>query len=79
MSKRVANPGIEAQDGFDTDAVRVWPEKVGPFVGPVVGVFGSFEQRIDQGDAFLGVGVLKEIASFIAGGLSTDDVDVGAA
>ena len=79
LSERLADPGIEAQDGFDTDAVGVWPEQVGPFVGPIVGVFGSFEQRIDQGDAFLGVGVLKEIASLIAVGLPTDDINKGAA
>ena len=47
LSERIANPGVEAQDGFDTYAIGVRPQQIGPFVSPIVCVLGSFQERID--------------------------------
>ena len=38
---------IEVEDRFDPDSIRIGAQKVCPFVGPVVRVFGPLEQLVE--------------------------------
>ena len=65
-------PEIDGELGLDA-------QEVAPLHGPVVGELGAFEQAVDEGSAFGGVGVCEELRRFLRGGQGADDVEVGAA
>ena len=66
-AERVADPAVEVQDGLDPHAVGVRAEQVDPLVGPVVGVFGSIEQAIDQPRPLAGRRVGEELTRTSSG------------
>ena len=65
-------PEIDGELGLDA-------QQVAPLHGPIVGELGAFEEAIDEGGAFGGVGVGEELRSFLRGGQGADDIEEGAA
>ena len=69
---RGVGPEVDGELGLDA-------QQVAPLHGPVVGELGAFEQAVDEGGAFVGVGVGEELRGFLGGGQRADDVEEGAA
>ena len=52
-------------------------EQVGPFVGPVVDVFGSSEQSFDQSSPSVGIGVAEKGPCFVGRGEHAERIESG--
>lgn len=57
----------------------LYPEEVGPFVGPVAGELFALEQGVNEGRALGRARIGEKVASFLGGGEGADGIEEGAA
>jgi hypothetical protein len=59
---------MERVSSLGLDRAAVDAEQVGPLQGPEVGIFGSFQQPVDQPLTLVGANVGKECSDFFRRG-----------
>ncbi len=79
LAKGGSQPCIQVPDGLDTDTVGIGPEKVRPFVGPEVGVFGTVEELVNESVTFVRRSISEKGAGFLGRGEPADHSEVGTA
>src|SRR6266511_2917107 len=59
-AKALAQPLIEQVNTFYADAIRIWAQQIGPFVGPEIRERGMRHNPLDQLFALLRIGVVEK-------------------